>query len=189
MKSLLLTSLLVGCILSMSSPTAVFGAVIPVNVNAVNLSSGEVAWGHIGYEGGQIVPAIAHRYAPSSVAVEPCGLRAVASMVHCSPLNVQRVSIESVLSDRGALPATATAHSAILKLVQSDYVPSFAAITPTNANIPVCTNAPADGLNSKAPKLLSYLSHAGFKWEQTESCDIQSITPAINGRSIVAAVE
>ena len=76
-------------------PSAVFGAVVPVVVDSVDLVIG-AGNAHVGNKVLELSPSVTHGYSPSTVAIEVSGSRSRTAINHSSPNYVRASATHSV---------------------------------------------------------------------------------------------
>lgn len=185
MSAILFRTALIGCILCMSGPSAVFGAVVPVNVDAVYLSAGKVTSSHVRDESHRIMPTIADRNSSGSIAVEPRGLFAVAAVLHRDPLTIDRIAPQSVLGNSVTLQTSAALNASILQTVQTSDA-HFPASAFADGDIAVSADAFSDYFYGQPPERLTHLNRIGCEWFKAETSEVNhSVFPVVPNYGLI----
>jgi hypothetical protein len=156
-------------------PSAILGAVVPVDINPVNLALFEKGRIHVRNEFIESMPAFANRYSSGSVMGESFIFGSIASTMHSAPSAIQRVLVQSVLGGRIELTAATTLNGTILQLIDSHQVGEGATRTATDSGVSIGANSFAYDLDGQAPKGLPDLNTGGRERLKAEVSEIHDV--------------
>lgn len=188
MSAVLLRISLIACVLCMCNPMAVFGAVVPVDINAVDLQAAFVSRSHVGYETDGVMPLAADGYAASPIAVPASRLLAVTAMHYRDPLTVDGVHVQPMLGSSLFLQAAAALYPTTLYLVDSNEVRRSAATAIANRDISIGPGFSGDAPYRQSSEFLSDRDRFGGVRLKSHGFEVKHCnSPVTNDGSIVAS--